>query len=73
MSEDDATRTSHGFIAARLLGMPMGIDQSVYAVVAGAVFHGLQKNVGIRSKAAVNHQRAVFTAHRHDIATRALE
>ena len=73
MSEDDAAIAAHGFVGACLLRMPVRVDQCMYATVAGSFLHGLEQGIGIGRKPAIDHERAVFAAHRDHIAAGALE
>jgi len=56
-----------------LLRMPMGVDESLYAVVPCSFLHSLQQCSGIGSKAAVDHQCAFFAAHGNYVAAGTLE
>jgi hypothetical protein len=73
VGEDDAPGATNGLVGAGLLGMPVRVDQRVNAAAAGGGPDGREQRFRVGRTAAVDHQRALGTGHRDDVAPGALK
>ena len=73
VGEDDAAFAPHSLVGAGLLRMPVGVDECVDAGIPGSFLDGFEQRVRVRRQPAIDHERAVFAAHRNHIAARALK
>ena len=73
MRDDDAATLANRFVGAGLLGMPVRVDQRVDTSGARCLLDCGKQRIGIRRQASVDHERAVGTGHRNDVAARTLK
>jgi len=73
MGEDDAAFAPHSLVGARLLRMPVRVNEGVYARIPGSFLHSFEQRIRIGGQPTIDHERAVFAAHRDHIAAGALE